>query len=71
MSDKTEIIKKFIEHMRAYPIDLDNKFNDGTITKEQWHFFGDIIESLINCFRISPEEEKELDKHINHYHIEI
>ena len=68
MSDKTEIIKNFIEHMRAYPIHLDRKLNDGTITKEQWHFFGDIIESLISCFRISPEAAKELDKHINHYH---
>ena len=76
MSDKTEIIKNFIEHMRAYPIDLDNKFNDGTITKKQWHIFGDIIESLIDCFRISPEEakelsRKELDKRINHYNLKI
>ena len=76
MSDKTEIIKNFIEHMRAYPIDLDKKFNDGTITKEQWHFFGDIIESLIDCFRISREEakelsRKELDKRINHYNLKI
>ena len=54
--------------MRYYPIHLDRTLNNGTITKEQWHFFGDIIESLINCFRISPEEAKELDKHINHYH---
>ena len=74
--EKGNIIKALRQKLRELFPQMQSYIDDGTITKDDWTFFGRIIYRLINCFIVNPEKairrsKAQLNKILRFYEKEV